>query len=333
MRIVVVGGAGFVGSALCRTLLAEHGATVLNIDKLTATSSLASLQPISASPRYKFRRADICDRERLTALLQAFDPEAIIHAAAERRFNGQIGGAADAFQTNALGTWRLLEATRDFWEKLPPSRQERFRFVSVSSKAEASDPAAAIRAGADEVVAAWHKSYGLPTIVSRAAATFGPYQFPGEPVPSRIVSALRGVEQCPAESGTENELLHVSDHVNAILAMIRKGTPGATYTVSGNASIEDEALATYLRELVEQHLARSGRGAADGLLRGVRASVASLPAAKSARLEHDTGWKLQMTIESALASTVAWYTANEAWWRPLEAAEAAGQDRCLLRIA
>lgn len=329
MRIVVVGGAGFIGSAVCRTLVGQHGATVLNIDKLTASSSLASLQPIAASPRYSFRRADICDRERLTALLHAFNPDAVVHAATERRLSGQIGGASDAFQTNALGTWRLLDATRDFWDKLKPERQESFRFVSVSAQADPDNPATAIRAGADELVTAWHKSYGLPTIVSKASPTFGPYQFPSEQIPSAIIRAIDGAEAETAKTCGEGEWLFLGDHVDAIIAMIRKGTQGAIYPVGGDSVVAGDAVEGRIRALVERLSARGARTNAFAAGK----SLVSEPLDQSARLERDTGWKPMEKFDNALETTVAWYLAHQAWWRPLQAAEAAGQDGCLLRIA
>lgn len=331
MRVVVLGGAGFVGSAVCRHLVAERQATVLNIDKLTPFSSLASLQPVASSPRYSFRRADICDREKVTALFHAFQPDAIVHAVVERQVSDRIGGAADALQTNALGTWRLLDATRDYWDRLTTSRKESFRFVSVSAAEGAETPAGASRAGADELVAAWHKSYGLPTIVSRAAATFGPYQFPNARVPAAIIEALEGAGAPAEASCAAGDWLHVDDHVDAICAMIEKGTPGATYTAQGCGAIDSAALVRSVRAIVARQQGGRAFLAAQKLAGDDHPRAAKT--APSARLLQDTGWKPQLTLESALSSTVQWYMANEAWWRPLAAAQAMGQDRGLLRIA
>ncbi len=338
MRIVVTGGAGFIGSALCRMLVAERGATVLNLDKLTATSSLASLSSIAQSPRYTFRKTDVCEHNRVAALLEAFAPDAILHAAMEPQSSGGSGAVSSAVETNVLGTWRMLEVARDYWERLPERRQEKFRFVSVSSAGTQATPAAAIRAGADELVTAWHKSYGLPTIVSKAAATFGSHQFPREPVPAATIAAIDGM---PADTlGSEpGAWLFLDDHVRALLAMLDKGTPGACYTVAGRDGMVPAAMAQRVRELVTRHgpgRSSSNRFAAvspEGLGKVEPIAVAVPLAGASARLEQDTGWRAQESIESALSSTVRWYLANEAWWRPLAAAQAADEHFGMLRIA
>ena len=330
MRIVVFGGAGFIGSAVCRMMVAERGATVLNLDKLTGTSSLASLNAIAKSPRYSFRKADICDHERVAALLSAFEPDAIVHAAAERR-TVQRDGAAATVEANVLGTWRVLEATREYWAGLKPERRERFRFLSVSA-AETS------RAGADDLVAAWYKSHGLPTIVSKAADTFGDHQFPAEMVPAAIIGAIKGAPVMK-QSDEPRAWVHIDDHVRALALMIEKGTPGATYTVSGRGRMVPSAMAERVRQLVERHTPRPVVGPRLEALKQVVAAKAPEVAVKAevasgvARLEQDTGWRAEETVETALAKTVRWYHGNEAWWRPLVAAENAGQTYGLLRIA
>ena len=337
MRIVVFGGAGFIGSAVCRMMVAERGATVLNLDKLTGTSSLASLSPIAKSPRYSFRKADICDQERVAALLSAFEPDAIVHAAAERR-TVQRDGAAATVEANVLGTWRVLEATREYWAGLKRERQERFRFLSVSSADPQGSAAGTSRAGADDLVAAWYQSYGLPTIVSKAADTFGDHQFPAEMVPSAIIGAIKGAPVMN-HSDEPRAWVHIDDHVRALALMIEKGTPGATYTVSGRGRLVPSAMAERVRQLVERHTPRPVVGPRLQALTQVVAAKAPEVAVKAevssgvARLEQDTGWRAQETVETALAKTVRWYHGNEAWWRPLVAAGNASQTYGLLRIA
>lgn len=336
MRIVVFGGAGFIGSAVCRMMVAERGATILNIDKLTATSSLASLKPIAQSPRYSFRKADICDRERIAALLHAFAPDAIVHAAAERQSAARIGGAACAIETNVLGTWRVLEAAREYWETLRPSAQQKFRLLSVSATDSHASPAAACKAGADELVTAWHKSYGLPTIVSKAAPTFGPYQFPSEMVARATIAAIDRNETTAA-TGEVRDWLYVEDHVRALALMLDKGTPGATYHTAGRGNVSAAELAERVALLVDRHGAPSGTKSGNkpriDTLRCKPEVLVAATAASSASLERDTGWRAEDSIDTALSKTVRWYISNEAWWRPLSAAEAAGHDFGVLRIA
>ena len=255
MRIVVTGGAGFIGSAVCRRLVGERGATVLNLDKLTATSSLASLEPISRSPRYSFRRADVCDRERLSALLHAFSPDAIVHAAFERQWGADATSSEATFETNVLGTWRMLDAACDYWSTLSFARQEKFRFLSVSSVAGRDTPATASRSGADDLVSAWHKSYGLPTIVSKAVDTFGPYQFTGHPVAAAAIAAIDG-DDAANEFGGARDWLFLDDHVSALLAMLDKGTPGATYSIAGRGRMSPAGMSARVRELVARHGAK-----------------------------------------------------------------------------
>lgn len=328
MRIVVTGGAGFIGSALCRMLVAERGATVLNLDKLTATSSLASLASIAQSPRYSFRKIDVCDRERVSALLHAFAPDAIIHAAAERLPHTRRGAAPAAVETNVLGTWRVLEAARDYWSALPLGRQESFRFLSVSIAGGQLTPEAASRAGADELVLAWYKSYGLPAIVSKAAATFGPYQFPTEQIPALVTAACDGLPPL-AQAGDPAAWLYLDDHVQALLAILEKGVPGATYAPAGSGLLVQGALAARVAELVARHGSMPTHFGAAGAPGKLTVPEESL----STRLTHDTGWRPQDTAETALSKTARWYLANEAWWRPLAAAQAADNEFGLLKIA
>ena len=335
MRIVVIGGAGFIGSAVCRSLVARGSATVLNIDKLTHASSLASLEPVARSPRYSFRRADICDRERMTALLQAFAPDAIVHAAAEHHADARIGGAAAAVETNIVGTWRLLEAAREHWSGLPEQRRARFRFLSVSSIDASASPAIASRAAADEMVLAWHKSYGLPTIVSKAADTFGPYQFPGETVPAAILAALEG-QAAPASGAPTSARgwLYIEDHVRALELMLENGTPGASYTVAGKSRLASAAIAMRIAALVERHASHRGQPPRSIAGAGqMREPAVPMPVLDTSRLEQDTGWRASETLDSGLSKTVRWYAANAAWWRPLSAAQSAGDVHNLLRIA
>ena len=327
MRVVVTGGAGFIGSAVCRALVAERGATVLNIDALTASSSLASLAPIAHSPRYTFRRSDICDSERIAALLHAFAPDALVHAA----FDKSAAKMDETLQTNVLGTWRVLEATRDYWATLPLARQNRFRFVAASSLSDTAG-----RIAADELVSAWYKSYALPTIVSKAAETFGPYQFPSHTIPAAVIASLEG-GRCAEASGEAADWLYVEDHARALLAMLETGTPGATYHVAGKGRLRSPLVLQHVQQLVERSASRRSASRAKTAALSADETIPltehSEAAAASSRLAVDTGWRSEETAETALAKTVRWYLANEGWWRPLHAAAAGDEHWGLLRTA
>ncbi len=337
MRIVVVGGAGFIGSAVSRLLVGTEGATVLVIDKLSPASSLASLAPVQASARYSFRKADISDTKRIAALLHAFAPDAVVHAAAECEAAAENRGIQHAVDASFTGTWRLMEAVRDYWSGLPEDRRADFRFVSVSPADIAREPAAATRAAADDLVLAWHKAYGLPSIVARAAATFGPYQFPHAAIPASIVATLGG--RMTETSGSVRDWIYVEDLAAALVTIVRKGTPGTAYTVTGRGRASPADLGDRAARLVERHApSRIGRATFD-LNKQARAGATTghddddLPALDGSRLVADTGWKAGETLDSALSATVRWYLTNEGWWRPLEAAGTESDVYGILRIA
>ena len=352
MRIVVTGGAGFVGSAACRLLVTGRGATVLNIDRMSGTSSLASLATIATSPRYSFRKADTCDRARVRALLDAFAPDAVIHCAAVRDAAQVPGGSAELILSNVTGTARLLEAAHDYWSRLTGPRRDRFRVLHVSSAeaasladaggqlvdsafAAATDPYIASKAAAAHLAMAWHRSYGLPVMVCNAPAGFGPCQLPGETVPRLIIAALEGqpLSVAAGQAGAR-DWLHVEDLARAFDLMLTKGTPGAIYAPTARKLRSPHALAERILELVDRH---SPKG------QPARRSLIDMPARGHAgpapvlldpsSLERDTGWHAEQTIETGLASTVRWYLANERWWRPLYQAHEAGWSAGLQRSA
>ena len=341
MRIVVVGGAGFIGSAVSRYLLSERGAHVLVVDKLSPTSSLASLRSVAQSPRYAFRKADIRDRERIAGLIQAFAPDAIVHAAIERSADRLIGAPCPAVDAEAslVGTSNLVDAARSYCAALPATRRERFRFLAVSSAAGTDDSAglASTSQIVDRLIATAHETYGLPTIVANGDSTYGPGQFPGEAVAAGIVAALDG-EAFSVDRPWPDRLLHIDDHVHALALMLDKGTPGETYAVPGTAVASQADLQARIERLAERHCPKSSSArarleAAAAAARSLETRPSPTKAPEGCRLNDATGWRAEHSLESGLSQTVRWYLDNQAWWRPLQAARGAGNAYGILRSA
>lgn len=339
MRIVVVGGAGFIGSAVTRYLLAHQGASVLVVDKLAHSSSLASLAAIAQSPRYSFRKADIRDRERIAGLIQAFAPDAIVHAAIEKSADRLIGAPAVDVEASLVGTSNLVDVARVYCAGLPAARSARFRFLGVSSTESTDETAGSANASriADRILATAHRTYGLPAIVSKADATYGPGQFPREPIAAAIVAALDGTVFAP-DRPLSGRLLHVEDHVRALALILDKGTPGETYTVAGAAVASATDLQERIGRLVDRH--RPKHGSARARLEAATAAARSPEPRTSPakpmdgdKLHDATGWRPEHTLEAGLSQTARWYLDNQSWWRPLQAAQGAGNTYGILRSA
>ena len=329
MRIVVVGGAGFVGSAVSRKLVQDQGASVLVLDALTASASLASLAPIASSPRCAFRKADIREPGRVAALLQAFAPDAVIHTAA-----AAPGPASSTGDADFAGSWRLMEAVRSYWANLPDPRRDAFRFVGVSCTDHTLGHATASpRAACDDVLMSWHKAYGLPSVLVRAPQAFGPCQFPSAFVPESLIAGLEGEAVARPAGGVRN-WVHVEDLASALIASAEAGTPGTIYAAAGNDRATPAEVAACIGRLVGRYAAIP---AAAGRTRDeappATASEEAHPGLDTSRLKQDTGWRPVMTLEGGLSATIRWYMANEGWWRPLLHAGAQDDHYGVLRIA
>lgn len=339
MRILVTGGAGFIGSALIRRLLGQTGHSVLNLDKLTYAASLASLASVEASPRYDFREVDICDAPAVAAAFRDFRPDAVMHLAAESHVDRSIDGPSTFVETNAVGTVRLLEAARAYWENLDGAARERFRFHHVStdevfgalgsgdapfSEATPYDPRSpysASKAAADHFVRAWGHTYSLPVLLTNCTNNYGPYHFPEKLIPLMIIKALRG-EALPVYGRGENvrDWLHVEDHVEALVSVVERGRAGETYFIGGGAERSNLEVVTNIAELVDEMAGplASGRRRPDLI-----SFVIDRPghdfryAMDSSKITRELGWKPARTFESGLRETVAWYLANQSWWQPL----------------
>ncbi len=335
MRIIVTGGAGFIGSALCRYLVRETGDQVLNIDKLTYAANLHSLEVLKDDPSYHFEQADICDRKAMDRLFASFEPDWVIHLAAESHVDRSITGSAAFIQTNIVGTSILLEAARIYYASLSEERRARFRFLNVSTDEvygslgaqglfsettnyDPSSPYSASKASADHLVLAWHHTYGLPVVISNCSNNYGPCQFPEKLIPLVTLNALDGRDLPVYGDGSNvRDWLHVDDHARALRLIIAKGRLGEKYNVGGRNERTNlqvvEGICDLLDELVPAKKPR----------REQITFVADRPghderyAIDASKLEGALGWRATYDFEQGLARTIQWYLDNEAWWRPL----------------
>lgn len=337
MRLLVTGGAGFIGSAVCRLFVGELGAEVLNIDKLTYAANLASLKEIETDARYRFHRADIGDRPALAALLRSFAPDAILHLAAESHVDRSIDGPGDFIATNITGTYAVLEAAREYWGSLPTDRAERFRFHHVStdevfgslgaagrfselSRYQPNSPYAASKAAADHLVRAWHETYGLPTLMSNCSNNYGPYHFPEKLIPLVILKALHG-DQIPVYGKGDNvrDWLYVEDHARALHAVLTGGRPGESYNIGGDGERTNIEVVTAICDLLDELLPASPHRPHARLI----TFVADRPghdrryAMDPAKIRGELGWRPRETFETGLRKTVRWYLDNRWWWEPI----------------
>lgn len=351
MRVLVTGGAGFIGSAVCRHLVGDIGAEVLNIDKLTYAANLNSLAAISRHPGYQGRVADICDGTAIDDAFRSFRPQAVIHLAAESHVDRSISGSAAFIETNIVGTHRLLEAALRYWRAAPSAIGDGFRFLHVSTDEvfgslgadglfcettpyDPSSPYSASKAASDHLVLAWHRTYGLPTLISNCSNNYGPYQFPEKLIPLVILNALEGRPLPVYGTGSNvRDWLHVEDHARALLLILTKGNIGDTYNVGGrneqtNLSVVEQvcALMDRLRPSGEPH-------------HQLIAFVTDRPghdlryAIDATKIEAQLGWRARESFASGLEKTVRWYLDNPAWWQPLRQGVYSGERLGLIASA
>ena len=343
---MVTGGAGFIGSALCRHIVRDTGYSVVNVDKLTYSANLASLADIEASPRYAFVRGDIAAGRRMLAVMEEHRVDAVINLAAETHVDRSIDGPGAFIDTNIVGTFRLLEAARRYWQKLDAPRRSGFRFHQVStdevfgdlplnagifieeSPYRPSSPYSASKAAADHLALAWHHTYGLPVIVSNTSNNYGPRQFPEKLIPLMI---LNGIEEkpLPVYGRGENvrDWIHVEDHVRALVMILTQGRVGEKYNVGARAERNNLAVVKGLCDALDRHHPRVGGASHHELI----SFVADRPghdrryAVDPGKVEAEFGWKPARDFEAGLDDTVRWYLDNEAWWRPIRDGKYAGE--------
>jgi dTDP-glucose 4,6-dehydratase len=343
MRIIVTGGAGFIGSAVCRHLIAKTESKVVNVDKLTYAGNLESLNTVKSDPRYRFVKADICDEVNIGGLFEAVSPDAVLHLAAESHVDRSITGSRSFVDTNIVGTYTMLETARRYWSRLSGAAKENFRFLHISTDEvygslgadgfftettpyDPSSPYAASKAASDHLAVAWHRTYGLPVIVSNCSNNYGPYQFPEKLIPLMILNAFEG-KPLPVYGDGSNvrDWLYVEDHAKALYLILRKGLPGETYNVgSRNERTNLEVVKGICATL--DKLSPSGRPH-DRHITYVtdRPGHDHRYAIDPGKLERELGWKAQETFATGLAKTVQWYLENEWWWAPLRKTVYAGE--------
>jgi dTDP-glucose 4,6-dehydratase len=335
MRILVTGGAGFIGSAVCRFLIESTDATLLNVDKLTYAGNLASVQRVADNPRYHFVRADICDEKTIKSIFDEFRPSAVMHLAAESHVDRSISESRSFIETNIVGTYILLEVARRYWNGLPNETKDQFRFLHVSTDEvygslgvdgfftettpyDPSSPYSASKASSDHLAVAWFRTYGLPIVVSNCSNNYGPFHFPEKLIPLIILNGMEG-KPLPVYGKGANirDWLYVEDHARALHLILMTGRPGETYNVGGrNERTNLEVVQTICRILDELRPAGKPH---DRLITYVtdRPGHDHRYAIDATKLETELGWKAEETFSSGIAKTVSWYLGNEDWWEPL----------------
>ena len=336
MRIMVTGGAGFIGSALVRYLIAETDVEVINIDKLTYAANLLSLSSVDRNPRYSFEQIDICDREAVRAALARYRPDAVMHLAAESHVDRSIDGPGAFINTNIVGTYTLLDAVLEYWRTLDAASQERFRFHHISTDEvfgslgdtglfteetpySPNSPYAASKASSDHLVRAWHHTYGLPTVMSNCSNNYGPYQFPEKLIPLMILNGLEGGKLPVYGRGINvRDWLYVEDHARALWVVLRQGKPGESYNIGGHNEVKNIDVVHLICDLLDEKAPLP-----KGHRRDLITFVSDRPghdlryAIDASKIRRDLGWAPQETFETGLSLTVQWYLDNPDWWQPL----------------
>ena len=336
MKILVTGGAGFIGSAFVRLVINSTSDSIVVVDKLTYAGNLESLAPVTSSSRYHFERVDICDHHSLRSVFNDQAPDAVVHLAAESHVDRSIDGPADFINTNIVGTYALLETVRDYLLRIDARKRAQFRFHHVSTDEVFGDlgadsarfeentpyapssPYSASKAAADHLVRAWHRTYGLPILLTNCSNNYGPYQFPEKLIPLMILNALDGKSLPVYGSGLQiRDWLYVEDHARALYTVLTRGVIGETYNIGGNSPIKNIDVVEAICELLEVLVPEKPDGVMN--YRNLIEHVTDRPGhdlryeINSDKIQSILGWRPMETFESGLRKTVSWFLANRDW--------------------
>lgn len=338
MKILITGGAGFIGSAVVRHIINHTQDTVINVDKLTYAGNLESLESVAGNPRYHFEQVDICERVELDRVFAQYQPDAVMHLAAESHVDRSIDGPTAFIETNIVGTYILLEAARAYWTNLSDERKSVFRFHHISTDEVYGDlegtedlftettpyapssPYSASKASSDHLVRAWHRTYGLPTIVTNCSNNYGPFHFPEKLIPLMILNAISGKKLPVYGNGMQiRDWLFVEDHARALYKVVTEGVVGETYNIGGHNEKANIEVVRTICTLLEELMPNKPEGVAkyEDLITYVtdRPGHDMRYAIDAAKIGRELGWTPQETFESGIRKTVEWYLANEHWWK------------------
>ena len=336
MRFMITGGAGFIGSAVIRHIIKNTDHEILNVDKLTYAGNLESLISIDQNERYSFSQTDICDRSALDQLFESYQPDAVMHLAAESHVDRSITGPYAFIETNIIGTYQLLEASRNYWNSLDDSKKQKFRFHHISTDEvygdlegttdlfteetsySPSSPYSASKASSDHLVRAWNRTYGLPILVTNCSNNYGPFHFPEKLIPLMILNALQGKSLPVYGNGQQiRDWLFVEDHARALFKVVTEGVVGEAYNIGGHNEKANLDVVHGICELLEELAPNKPKGV--NFYKNLITYVKDRPghdvryAIDASKIQRELGWTPEESFETGLRKTVQWYLDNQEW--------------------